>query len=97
MTTAQTQAPATSTPPLTMTAAFEGIEVKTPSTTVRMALGNGHQGISDTAFGTYKFDKTENKPTLVDIVRYDAECVNPPHDVDSIAWLEGGMKGAKCE
>jgi branched-chain amino acid transport system substrate-binding protein len=78
-------------------AAFEGIDIKTPSTTVRMALGNGHQGISDTAFGTYKFDKTENKPTLVDIVRYDAECVNPPPDVDSIAWLEGGMKGAKCE
>jgi branched-chain amino acid transport system substrate-binding protein len=78
-------------------AAFEGIEVKTPSTTVRMALGNGHQGISDTAFGTYKFDKTESKPTLVDIVRYDAECVNPPPDVDSIAWLESGMKGAKCE
>ena len=61
-----------------------------------MALGNGHQGISDTAFGTYKFDKAENKPELVDIVRYPAECVNPPADVDSVAWLEGGMKGAKC-
>jgi branched-chain amino acid transport system substrate-binding protein len=78
-------------------AAFEGMEIKTPSTTVRMALGNGHQGISDTAYGTYKFDKDENKPTLVDIVRYNAECVNPPPDVDSIAWLEGGMKGAKCD
>ncbi len=78
-------------------AAFEGIEFKTPSTTVRMALADGHQGISDTAYGTYKFDKAEGKPTLVDIVRYPAECVNPPADVASIAWLEGGMKGAKCE
>jgi len=77
-------------------AAFEGIEFKTPSTTVKMANGNGHQGISDTAYGTYKFDKEESKPTLVDIVRYPAECVNPPADLDSATWLQGGMTGAKC-
>jgi branched-chain amino acid transport system substrate-binding protein len=78
-------------------AAFEGISFPTPSTIVHMALGNGHQGISDTAIGTYKFDKATGKPTMVDIVRYPAECVNPPAGVDSVAWLEGGMKGAKCE
>jgi branched-chain amino acid transport system substrate-binding protein len=78
-------------------AAFEGISFATPSTTVQMALGNGHQGISDTAYGTYKFDKAKNLPELVDIVRYPAQCVNPPADVDSIPWLEGGMKGAKCD
>lgn len=78
-------------------AAFEGITIKTPSTTVQMALGNGHQGISDTAIGTYKFSKAEGKPELVDVVRYRAECVNPPADLDLIAWLEGGMKGAKCD
>ena len=61
-----------------------------------MALGNGHQGITDTAIGTYKFNKTANKPEMVDIVRYPAACVNPPADVASIAWLEGGMKGATC-
>jgi branched-chain amino acid transport system substrate-binding protein len=77
-------------------AAFEGIEFQTPSTTVRMANGNGHQGVTDTAYGTYKFDKAESKPTLVDIVRYPADCVNPPPDVDSATWLQGGMKGAKC-
>ena len=78
-------------------AAFEGIEVVTPSTTVRLAIGNGHQGISDTAYGTFRFDKAERKPELVDVVRYPAECVNPPADMDSVAWLEGGMKSAKCE
>jgi branched-chain amino acid transport system substrate-binding protein len=78
-------------------AAFEGIEVVTPSTTVRLAIGNGHQGISDTAYGTFKFNKTDSKPELVDVVRYPAECVNPPADMDSVAWLESGMKGAKCE
>jgi len=78
-------------------AAFEGISFPTPSTIVQMALANGHQGISDTAVGTYKFDKAEGRPEMVDIVRYPAACVNPPADVDSVAWLEGGMKGAKCD
>jgi branched-chain amino acid transport system substrate-binding protein len=78
-------------------AAFEGISFPTPSTTVQMALGNGHQGLSDTAVGSYKFDKAEGKPEIVDIVRYPAQCVNPPADVDSVPWLEGGMKGAKCD
>ncbi|MGD0418073.1 MAG: ABC transporter substrate-binding protein [Xanthobacteraceae bacterium] len=77
--------------------AFEGISFPTPSTTVQMALGNGHQGLSDTAVGSYKFDKAEGKPEIVDIVRYPAQCVNPPADVDSVPWLEGGMKGAKCD
>ena len=61
-----------------------------------MALGNGHQGIADTAYGTFRFNKAEEQARVVDIVRYPAECVNPPADVDSDAWLEGGMKGAKC-
>jgi branched-chain amino acid transport system substrate-binding protein len=78
-------------------AAFEGISFPTPSTTVHMALGDGHQGITDTAYGTYKFDKASGKPTIVDIVRYPAQCVNPPPGIKSIDWLEGGMKGAKCD
>jgi branched-chain amino acid transport system substrate-binding protein len=78
-------------------AAFEGISFPTPSTTVHMALGNGHQGVTDIAYGTYKFNKTSGKPEIVDIVRYAAECVNPPPGVNSVDWLEGGMKGAKCD
>ena len=78
-------------------AAFEGISFPTPSTTVQMSLGNGHQGITDTAYGTYKFNKTSGKPEIIDIVRYAAECVNPPPGVNSVDWLEGGMKGAKCD
>ena len=77
-------------------AAFEGLEFPTPSATVRLAIGKGHQGITDTAYATFRFNKAEGKPELTDIVRYPAECVNPPADVDSVAWLEGGMKGAKC-
>jgi branched-chain amino acid transport system substrate-binding protein len=78
-------------------AAFEGIEFQGPSTQVRMALGNGHQGISETAYASYRFNKQEGKPELTDVVYYPAECVNPPEGVTAVAWLEGGMKGAKCK
>ncbi len=77
-------------------AAFENLEFEGPSSKIRMAIGNGHQGISDIAYGTFKFNKAENKPEIVDIVRYPAECVNPPANMTSTAWLEGGMAGAKC-
>ena len=63
-------------------AALEGIEFPTPSGGVRLAIGKGHQGITGTAYGTFRFNKAENKPELVDIVRYPAECVNPPADVE---------------
>ena len=78
-------------------AAFEGIEFQSPSTQIRMALGKGHQGISETAYATYRFNKQEGKPEVTDIVYYPAECVNPPEGVTAVAWLEGGMKGAKCK
>jgi branched-chain amino acid transport system substrate-binding protein len=77
-------------------AAFEGLEFEGPSTKIRMAIGNGHQGVSDIAYGTYKWNKAEGKPELVDVVRYPAECVNPPANMTSVEWLEKGMPGAKC-
>jgi branched-chain amino acid transport system substrate-binding protein len=77
-------------------AAFEGLEFQGPSTTIRMAIGKGHQGISDMAYATYRYNKAEGRPEFVDVVRYPAECVNPPDGITSDAWLEAGMKGAKC-
>lgn len=77
-------------------AAFKGIEYDSPSGRVRMALGNGHQGIQDTAYGTYRFNKQKNTPEVVDIVRYPAECVNPPADKTAEEWIKAGMPGAKC-
>ncbi|MGB3720180.1 MAG: ABC transporter substrate-binding protein [Proteobacteria bacterium] len=77
--------------------AFEGLEFDGPSTRIQMARAKGHQGISETAYGTFKFNKETNKPEVVDIVRYPADCVNPPDGVTSQEWLEGGMKGAKCD
>ncbi|MGH1413464.1 MAG: ABC transporter substrate-binding protein [Pelagimonas sp.] len=77
--------------------ALKGLEWEGPSGTVSMALANGHQAIQDTAYGTYKYDKDAGKATLVDVVRFPAECVNPPAGINSIDWINGGFEGAKCE
>ncbi len=77
-------------------AAFEGIEYDSPSGNVKMALGNGHQGIQATAYGTYRFNKQKKEPELIDVIRFNAECVNPPSDKTSEEWIKAGMPGAKC-
>jgi branched-chain amino acid transport system substrate-binding protein len=77
-------------------AAFKGIEFEGPSGKVKLAIGDGHQGISETAYGTYRFNKEKNEPEIVDIVRFPAECVNPPAGVNADDWIKEGMKGAKC-
>jgi branched-chain amino acid transport system substrate-binding protein len=76
--------------------AFKGIEYDSPSGRVKMALGGGHQGIQDTAYGTYRYNKQKQQPEVVDIVRYPAECVNPPSDKTAEEWIKAGMPGAKC-
>ena len=78
-------------------AAFKGIEFEAPSGKIKMALGDGHQGISDIAYGTYKFNKQSGQPEIVDIMRFPAECANPPAGTTAEDWLKGGMKGAKCK
>src|SRR5690606_36325543 len=75
--------------------AFKGIEFVGPAGEVKMALGEGHQGITGTAYGLYKWNKEKQELEIVDVMRFPAECVNPPANVDSVAWIEGGMKGAK--
>lgn len=77
--------------------ALKGLEWEGPSGKVSMALANGHQAIQDTAYGTYKYDKDTGKATLVEVIRFPAECVNPPAGVNSIDWINGGFQGAKCE
>jgi len=67
-----------------------------PAGEVKMALGDGHQGITETAYGTYRFNKQKQQPEIVDIMRFPAECVNPPAGIDADKWIAEGMKGAKC-
>lgn len=72
-----------------------GLEWDTPSGMVKMGLANGHQAIQDTAYGTFKLSD-DGQGTLVDIVRFKAECVNPPVGVKSIDWINSGFEGADC-
>ena len=78
-------------------AAFEGLSYETPSGKVEMKLGKGHQAIQEIAYGTFRFDPASGQPSLVDVVRYPAECVNPPEGVRSEDWIKRGFKGAKCD
>ena len=75
--------------------AFEYMEYEAFGATVRMALGQGHQAITDTAYGLYAYDP-ERGPTVTDVIRYPASCVNPPEGMTSVAWIEAGMPGADC-
>jgi branched-chain amino acid transport system substrate-binding protein len=79
-----------------ISAAFKGIEYTGPAGHVKLVLGDGHQGITETAYGTYRWNKQKKEPEIIDIVRYPAECVNPPPGIESEKWIAEGMKGAKC-
>jgi branched-chain amino acid transport system substrate-binding protein len=77
-------------------AAFENMTFESMGQTLEMSLGNGHQAVGETAYGTYKFDEETGTPTIVDVVRYPAACVNPPEGTTSTEWLQAGMPDAQC-
>jgi branched-chain amino acid transport system substrate-binding protein len=74
-------------------AAFEGLNFETPSGTIKMALGKGHQAIEETVYGRAKTVK--GKLTFVDVKRYPADKVNPPEGVKSADWIKAGFKSPK--
>ncbi|KQP23403.1 ABC transporter substrate-binding protein [Pseudorhodoferax sp. Leaf267] len=77
--------------------ALKGRSIVTPSGTIRLALGNGHQAIQDMAVGEAFFDTEKKTVSVRNVVRFPAECVNPPEGVKSEAWLKDGMAGRKCD
>jgi branched-chain amino acid transport system substrate-binding protein len=77
--------------------AMEYMEYEAFGTTIKLALGKGHQAVTETAYGVYKFDTATGEPTFVDVEYFAAECVNPPAGVNSVEWIQGGLKGAKCK
>jgi branched-chain amino acid transport system substrate-binding protein len=82
--------------PEQLAAALQGSSWESPAGTIRMALGDGHQAVQDTAIGRTKYDPAKKMVTLVDIQRFNAECVNPPAGVKGEDWIKGGFAGAKC-
>ncbi len=77
-------------------AALTGATFQGVATEVRLALNNGHQGLTDHMWGISKYDAEKGVPVVVDVVHYKAECVMPPDGVNSVDWINGGMKGAQC-
>ncbi len=74
-------------------AAFEGSSFETPSGTIKMALGKGHQAVEETVYGQAK--SIGGKLTFVNVRRYPAEKVNPTEGVKSADWIKASLKPAK--
>jgi len=71
-------------------AAFENMTFTSPAGEVRMAIGKGHQAITETAYGVSK--KVGGKMTVANVKRYPAEMVNPPDGVKAADWIKNGFK-----
>ena len=76
--------------------ALRGITFESFSTTVEMALGGGHQAITENGYGITKYDEANGENIVTDVKFYPPTCVMPPEGVNSVDWIKGGMKGAKC-
>ncbi len=70
--------------------AFEHLEFESPSGTISMALGNGHQAIQSIALGTAVNDKGQISYEKVRV--FDADEVNPPEGVNSLDWIKSGFQ-----
>jgi branched-chain amino acid transport system substrate-binding protein len=71
-------------------AAFEGLAFETPSGTIAMSLGKGHQAVEETVYGMAK--NQGGKLTFVKVKRYPADRVNPPEGVKSTDWIKSSLK-----
>ncbi len=71
-------------------AAFERLTFESPAGKVEMAIGAGHQAITETAYGVTK--KVKGKMTIANIKRYPATMVNPPDGVKAADWIANGFK-----
>lgn len=73
-----------------LAAAMKGMTYEGPGGVHKFALNNGHQAISETAYGKTKL--VGGKMTIVDIKRFPAEQVMPPDGVKSADWIASGFK-----
>ena len=76
--------------------ALRGITFESFSTTVEMSLGGGHQAVTENGYGITKYDDENGENVVTDVKFYPASCIMPPEGANSVEWINGGMKGAKC-
>ncbi len=65
---------------------FESSSFETPSGTIRMALGKGHQAVEETVYGVAK--NSGGKLTFTQVKRFLADKVNPPEGAKSADWIK---------
>ena len=82
--------------PEQLAAALKGSSWHSPAGTISMALGDGQQAIQETAIGRTRWDAGKKMVMIDDIMRFPAECVNPPANMKSEDWMKAGFPGAKC-
>ena len=82
--------------PEQLASALRNAEWDSPAGRIRMALGEGHQAIQDTAIGRTRYDAAKKMVVLEDIQRFPAACVNPPQHMRAETWIRSGFVGAKC-
>jgi branched-chain amino acid transport system substrate-binding protein len=80
--------------PEQLAAALANSEWDSPGGKIRMALGNGHQAIQETAIGKTRYDAGKKMVVIEDIMRFPASCVNPPVNMKSEEWIKAGFPGA---
>lgn len=78
-------------------AALTGLEWESPSGTIKMAIGDGHQAIQDAGVGTTRINPATKTVEIADIEHFAAACVNPPAGVKAEDWIAQGFPGAKCK
>ena len=71
-------------------AAFENSTFESPAGTIRMALGKGHQAITEAVYGQTRYVK--GQMTVTNVRRYPAEQVNPPEGIKGADWIKNGFK-----
>jgi len=76
--------------------ALTGVKFESFSTTVNMALGKGHQAVTENGYGITKYNSETGEAGISDVKFFPASCVMPPEGMTSVDWIKGGMKGAKC-
>ena len=79
-----------------LAAALTNLEWDSPGGRIRMANGDGHQAVQETAIGKTRYDAAKKMVVIDDIQRFPADCVNPPPNMKSEEWIKAGFPGAKC-
>ena len=71
-------------------AAFEYLKFDTPSGTVNMSLGRGHQAVQGVPYGTVR--KVDGRVTLINVKYYAPDQISPPDGMKSVDWIRSGFK-----